>query len=56
MEQTKSFFELAEQGSLSTFEPDYTADFKVYIEDSIRRSNDANCKAITAASTLVINC
>lgn len=44
MEQTKSFFEFAEEeGSVvSVFEPDYTSEFKSYLEDSIRQSDSAN--------------
>lgn len=56
MEQTKSFFELAEAGSQTVFEPDYTADFKSYLEESIRQSDYANREAIKTASALVINC
>lgn len=56
MEQTKSFFELAETGSETVFEPDYTAEFKSYLEESIRQSDYANREAIKTASALVINC
>ena len=56
MEQTKSFFELANAGSKTVFEPDYTAEFKSYLEKSIRESDYANREAIKSASTLVINC
>ncbi len=58
MEQTKSFFELAEdQGSeITVFEPDYTSEFKDFLEESIRQSDSANRAAITSASSVVINC
>ena len=58
MEQTKSFLELAvEEGSvISVFEPDYTSEFKSYLEDSIRQSDSANRDAINTASMVVINC
>lgn len=58
MEQTKTFLELAEEeGSvISVFEPDYTSEFKSYLEDSIRQSDSANRDAIKTASTVVINC
>lgn len=56
MEQTKSFFELAEAGSQTDFEPDYTAEFKSYLENSIRQSDYANRQAVKSASALVINC
>lgn len=56
MEESKSFFEIAEQGSKTVFEPDYTAEFKSYLENSIRQSDFANREAIKSASTLVINC
>ena len=54
MEESKSFFEIA--GSKTVFEPDYTAEFKSYLENSIRQSDFANREAIKSASTLVINC
>ena len=58
MEQTKSFLELAEEeGSvISVFEPDYTSEFKSFLESSIRQSDSANRDAIRTASTVVINC
>jgi len=58
MEQTKSFMELAEEegSAISVFEPDYTSEFKSYLEDSIRQSDSANRDAIKTASTVVINC
>ena len=56
MEQTKSFFELAEASSQTVFEPDYTSEFKSYLENSIRQSDYANRQAVKSASALVINC
>lgn len=56
MEQSKSFLELAEQESKSVFNPDYTAEFQSYIQNSIRQSDSANREAIKSASVLVINC
>jgi len=50
--------ELAEEegSAISVFEPDYTSEFKSYLEDSIRQSDSANRDAIKTASTVVINC
>ena len=56
MEQSKSFFELAEERGTTVFNPDYTAEFKSYLEESIRQSDFANREAIKSASVLVINC
>ena len=56
MEQSKSFFEIAEEDTKSVFNPDYTEEFQTYLEDSIRQSDFANREAIKTASTLVINC
>ena len=55
MEQTKSFFDIAEKEG-SVFEPDYTSEFKSFLENSIRHSDSANRDAIKTASVLVINC
>ena len=56
-QQTKSFFELAEEegSTISMFEPDYTSEFKSFLEDSIRKSDSANREAIRTASVLIIN-
>lgn len=56
MEESKSFFELADPGAKTSFEPEYTAEFKSYLENSIRQSDYANREAIRTASALVINC
>ena len=56
MDQTQSFFELAEKGSITEFKPSYTPDFKVYVEKSIRSSDSANSEAIKSASNFIINC
>lgn len=56
MEQSKSFFEIAEEETKSVFNPDYTEEFQTYLEDSIRQSDFANREAIKSASSLVINC
>ena len=56
MEQSKSFFELADKDTATVFSPDYTSEFKTYLEDSIRQSDNANREAIKSASSLVINC
>ena len=56
MEQSKSFFEIAEENTKSVFNPDYTEEFQTYLEDSIRQSDFANREAIKTASSLIINC
>lgn len=56
MDQTQSFFELAEEGSITEFKPSYTQDFRVYVEKSIRSSDSANSEAIKSASNFIINC
>ena len=55
MEQTKSFFDMAEKEG-SVFEPNYTSDFKSFLENSMRQSDSANRDAFKTASVLVINC
>lgn len=56
MEQSKSFFEIAEKGTIADFNPGYTEEFKSFIEESIRQSDSANRDAMRTAATLIINC
>ncbi len=56
MEQSKSFFEIAEKETITDFNPGYTEEFQSFLEESIRQSDSANRDAVKSAATLVINC
>lgn len=58
MEETKGFFELAREsgGQIKPFEPTYTEEFRLYMEQSIRSSVNWHEEAVRDSYAIVINC
>jgi hypothetical protein len=52
MEETKSFFDLAEK--VEPFEPDYTEEFVEYMKESVRQSRKMAAEALESARDIVI--
>jgi hypothetical protein len=52
MEETKSFFDLAEK--VEPFEPDYTEEFIEYMKESVRQSRKMAAEALESARGIII--
>ena len=52
MEETKSFFDLAEK--VEPFEPDYTEEFVEYMKESVRQSRKMAAEALESSRHIFI--